>query len=322
MTKILLTGANGFVGQHLGVHLLMQGYDVVAAVRQTNTRINFTPTSIVPVGDIDATTDWSTALEGVDVIIHLAARVHVMQEQAADPLAAFRQINTIGTIRLAQQAVENGIKRFVYLSSIKVNGESTLIHPFSEQNEMAPEDPYARSKWEAERQLLDLGTQTGLEVSIIRPPLVYGPGVGGNFQRLLTLVARGWPLPLASIHNRRSLVGIQNLCNFIDLCTYHPRAAGEIFLVSDGLDISTPELIRMLAKAMGKPYRLWPFPTVILAGASKLLGQQGAWERLAGSLQVNISKARQQLGWEPPFPLEQGLADTVDWYQKSHLASE
>ncbi|NNF95790.1 MAG: SDR family oxidoreductase [Halobacteria archaeon] len=326
MTTILLTGANGFVGQHLGTYLLKQGYDVVAAVRQSNSRINFTPTSVVPVGDIDATTEWSTALERVDVIIHLAARVHVMQEQAADPsadpLATFRQVNTMGTIRLAQQAVEIGVKRLVYLSSIKVNGESTTTHPFTEQNEMAPEDPYARSKWEAEQNLLDLATQTGLEVSIIRPPLVYGPGVGGNFLRLLGLVARGWPLPLASIYNRRSLVGIRNLCNFIEVCTHHPRAAGEVFLVSDDQDISTPELMRLLATMMRRPYRLLPFPPSILAAASKLLGQQGIWERLAGSLQVDITKARQQLGWEPPFSLEQGLADTVDWYQKIHLASE
>lgn len=322
MTTILLTGANGFVGQHLGIHLVKQGYDVVAAVRQANSGINFTPTRIVPVGDIGATTEWSTALEGVDVIIHLAARVHGMQEQAADPLAAFRMVNTAGTIRLAQQAAEAGVKRFVYLSSIKVNGESTTTHPFTEQNEMEPGDPYARSKWEAEQKLLDLATQTSLEVSIIRPPLVYGPGVGGNFQRLLGLVAKAWPLPLASIQNRRSLVGIQNLCSLLEVCMQHPAAAGEVFLVSDGQDISTPELIRMLAEVMGRPCRLLPFPASMLAAVSKLLGQQGAWERLAGSLQVDISKARQQLGWEPPFPLEQGLADTADWYRKTHLASE
>jgi nucleoside-diphosphate-sugar epimerase len=322
MSTILLTGANGFVGQHLGVYLLKQGYDVVAAVRQPNTSINFTPARLVAVGDIDATTDWSTALNGVEVVIHLAARVHVMQEQAEDPLATFRQVNTLGTLRLAQQAAEHGVKRFVYLSSIKVNGESTSATPFSEQNIMTPEDPYARSKWEAEQQLLELAAQTGLEVSIIRPPLVYGAGVGGNFQRLLSLVARGWPLPLASIHNRRSLVGVQNLCSLLEVCVHHPAAANEVFLVSDGEDISTPELIRMLAVAMGKPCRLWPFATAMLAMASQLFGQRDAWQRLAGSLQVDISKARQQLGWEPPFSLEQGLAETVAWYKKSHLASE
>jgi nucleoside-diphosphate-sugar epimerase len=322
MSTILLTGANGFVGQHLGVYLLKQGYDVVAAVRQPNTSINFTPARLVAVGDIDATTDWSTALNGVEVVIHLAARVHVMQEQAEDPLATFRQVNTLGTLRLAQQAAEHGVKRFVYLSSIKVNGESTSATPFSEQNIMTPEDPYARSKWEAEQQLLELAAQTGLEVSIIRPPLVYGAGVGGNFQRLLRLVARGWPLPLASIHNRRSLVGVQNLCSLLEVCVHHPAAANEVFLVSDGEDISTPELIRMLAVAMGKPCRLWPFATAMLAMASQLFGQRDAWQRLAGSLQVDISKARQQLGWEPPFSLEQGLAETVAWYKKSHLASE
>jgi nucleoside-diphosphate-sugar epimerase len=322
MSTILLTGANGFVGQHLGVYLLKQGYDVVAAVRQPNTSINFTPARLVAVGDIDATTDWSTALNEVEVVIHLAARVHVMQEQAEDPLATFRQVNTLGTLRLAQQAAEHGVKRFVYLSSIKVNGESTSATPFSEQNVTTPEDPYARSKWEAEQQLLDLAAQTGLEVSIIRPPLVYGAGVGGNFQRLLSLVARGWPLPLANIHNRRSLVGVQNLCSLLEVCVHHPAAANEVFMVSDGEDISTPELIRMLAVAMGKPCRLWPLATAMLAMASQLFGQRDAWQRLAGSLQVDISKARQQLGWEPPFSLEQGLAETVAWYQKSHLANE
>ena len=321
MTTILLTGANGFIGQHLGSYLLNQGYKVVAAVRQANSRLNFKPARVVPIGDIDANSEWSTALEGVDVVVHLAARVHVMQEQAADPLAAFRSINTIGTMRLAKQAVEKGVKRFIFLSSIKVNGESTTTRPFSEQNQVTPIDPYAQSKWEAEQQLLDLVTHSGLEVCIIRPPLVYGPGVGGNFQRLLDLVARDWPLPLAKIHNRRSLVSIQNLCNFIELCTHHPKAAREVFLVSDGQDVSTPELIRLLANMMGTPCRLWPFPTGILALASKLSGQSGSWERLASSLRLDISKARNQLGWEPPLSLEQGLVETVDWYQKTHLAS-
>jgi len=322
MTTILLTGANGFVGQHLGVYLVKQGHQVIATLRRDDVVFDYTPAHVAKISVIDADTDWTTALEGIDVVIHLAARVHVMREKATDPLLEFRQMNVEGTARLAKQAAEIGVKRFVYLSSIGVNGKSTTTHPFSENDPVAPEDPYAQSKWEAEQHLLALAARGGLEVCIIRPPLVYGPGAPGNFRRLLGLAARGWPLPLASIDNKRSLVGIENLCSLIEVCTSHPQAAGEVFLVSDGQDISTPELIRMLAEAMERPCRLLPFPTSVLTIISKLMGQAGVWTRLAGSLQVDISKARQQLGWEPPFPLEQGLADTADWYQKMHLASE
>ena len=322
MTTILLTGANGFVGQHLGAYLVKQGHQVIATSRRSDVVFDYTPVHVAQVGVINAKTDWTTALEGVEVVIHLAARVHIMREKAADPLVEFRQMNAEGTSRLAQQAAEAGVKRFVFLSSIGVNGESTTTRPFSEDDPAAPKNPYAQSKWEAEQQLLALAAQRDLEVSIIRPPLVYGPGARGNFLRLLGLTAKAWPLPLASIDNRRSLVGIENLCSLVEVCTRHPQAAGEVFLVSDDQDISTPELIRMLAEAMERPCRLLPFPTSILAAASKLLGQQGVWSKLAESLQVDISKARQQLGWQPVISLEQGLADSVDWYQKMHLASE
>ena len=322
MTTILLTGANGFVGQHLGAFLVKQGHQIVAATRCEGVAFDYVPVRIVPVGEIDSVTDWSTALDNVEVIIHLAARVHVMQEQAVDPLDAFRRVNTAGTLRLAQQAAEAGIKRFVFLSSIKVNGESTTSRPFSENDPAAPADPYAQTKWEAEQQLLALAAQTGLEVSIVRPPLVYGPNVGGNFLRLLGLTAKAVPLPLASIDNRRSLVGINNLCSLLEVCMQHPEAAGEVFLVSDNRDLSTPQLLCLLAAAMERPCRLLPFPPSVLAGISKLLGQQAVWARLAGSLQVDISKARNKLGWQPVMSVEQGLAKTVAWYQKTHLASE
>jgi nucleoside-diphosphate-sugar epimerase len=322
MTTVLLTGANGFVGQHLGAFLVKQGHQIVAATRGEGLAFDYVPARIVPVGEIDSVTDWSTALDNVDVVIHLAARVHVMQEQAVDPLDAFRRINTAGTISLAEQAVDAGIKRFVYLSSIKVNGENTTTRPFNEHDPAAPEDPYAQSKWEAEQQLLALAKQTGLEVSIIRPPLVYGPKVGGNFLRLLGLATKAVPLPLASIDNRRSLVGIQNLCSLLEVCMHHPEATGEVFLVSDDRDLSTPQLLCLLAAAMGRPCRLVPFPPSVLAGISKLLGQQAVWARLAGSLQVDISKARSKLGWEPVVSVDQGLAETVAWYQKTHLARE
>lgn len=322
MTTVLLTGANGFVGQHLGAFLVKQGYQVVATTRRDEFNFDYVPMRIVSISDIGATADWSTALEGIDAVIHLAARVHVMQERATDPLTAFREVNTVGTVRLAQQAAEVGIKRFVYLSTIKVNGESTTTQPFSENDPAVPEDAYAQSKLEAEQQLLALATQTGLEVSIVRPPLVYGPNVRGNFLRFLGLAAKAWPLPLASIDNRRSLVGIQNLCSLLEVCLHHPEAAGEVFLVSDDRDISTPQLLCLLAAALGRPCRLVPFPPSVLAGVSQLLGQQAIWSRLAGSLQVDISKAKQKLGWQPVSSVEEGLAKTVAWYQKTHLAKE
>ncbi len=320
--RVLLTGANGFVGQHLGAHLVQQGHQVVAATRRDHGKLNYTPVRRVVVGKIDPATDWSAALEGVEVIIHLAARVHVMKDQTADPLSAFREVNTAGTLRLARQAADAGIKRFVYLSTIKVNGEQTTDHAFCETDPAAPMDPYALSKWEAEQQLLALAANTGLEVSIVRPPLVYGPQVRGNFLRLLGFVARAWPLPLASIRNRRSLVGIRNLCGLLEVCMQHPAAAGEVFLVADEQDLSTPELLRLLAAAMGRPCRLVPFPTALLASLSKLLGQQAIWARLAGSLQVDISKARHTLGWQPAIPVEQGMAETVAWYQKTNQAKQ
>lgn len=322
MTTVLLTGANGFVGQHLGKYLINQGHQVVAMTRRNEFDFDYRPVRIVSINDIGATADWSTSLEEVDVVIHLAARVHVMHEQAADPLAAFRQVNTTGTLRLAQQAVEAGIKRFVYLSSIKVNGESTTTQPFSENDPAAPMDPYAQSKWEAEQQLLALAAHTGLEVSIVRPPLVYGPKVRGNFLRFLGLADKAWPLPLASIDNRRSLVGIQNLCSLLEVCLHHPEAAGEVFLISDNRDLSTPQLLCLLAAAMERPCHLIPFPPSVLAGISKLLGQQAVWSRLAGSLQVDISKAKDKLGWQPVMSVEQGLAETAAWYQKTHSAGE
>jgi len=322
MTTVLLTGANGFVGQHLGAFLVQQGHQVVATTRRNDFDFDYAPVRVVSIGDIGATADWSTALEGVDTVMHLAARVHVMREQATDPIAAFREVNTAGTVRLAQQAAEAGIKRFVYLSTIKVNGENTTTQPFSENDPASPEDPYAQSKWEAEQQLLALATQTGLEVSIVRPPLVYGPNVGGNFLRFLGLAAKAVPLPLASIDNRRSLVGIQNLCSLLEVCLHHPEAAGEVFLISDNRDLSTPQLLCLLATAMERPCRLMPFPPSVLAGVSKLLGQQAVWSRLAGSLQVDISKAKQKLGWQPVMSVEQGLTETAVWYQKTHLAEE
>lgn len=321
MSTILITGANGFVGQHLGAYLVTQGHQVVAATRGTDIDVSFSHSRIAPVGEIGVTTDWRAALEGVEVVIHLAARVHVMREQAVDPLTEFQRVNTDGTLSLARQAAEMGVKRLVYISSIKVNGERTQSIPFNEKDEVRPEDPYACSKYEAEQQLLDLTRQCELEVTIVRPPLVYGPGVGGNFQRLLGLAAKGWPLPLAGIHNQRSLINIWNLCNFLEVCSQHPRAAGEVFLIADGEDISTPDLIQKLAEGMEHRAHLFVFPKALLHVTAKLAGQEKVWERLAGSLQVNIGKSRQLLGWAPIVSLDEGLARTATWYQESSLAN-
>jgi nucleoside-diphosphate-sugar epimerase len=272
----------------------------------------------VTTGDISAQTDWKQALVGVDVLVHLAARVHVMRDAAADPLAEFRRVNVQGTLNLAWQAAAAGVKRFVFLSSVKVNGEATSApHPsprpegarerFREDDEPAPQDPYGISKMEAEAGLRDLAAQTGMEVVIIRPPLVYGPGVKANFAALMRAVQRGWPLPLGAVHNQRSLVALDNLVDFIVTCLSHPQAANQTFLVSDGHDLSTTELVRGLAHAAGVSARLLPVPVWALQAGAALLGKGDAVQRLCGNLQVDISKARSLLGWLPPVSVDEGL---------------
>ena len=258
-------------------------------------------------GNIDAHTQWQAALDGVDVVVHLAARVHVMHETDADPLTAFRSVNTEGTLNLARQAVAAGVKRFVYLSSIKVNGEQTQHRAFFADDKPNPQDPYAVSKFEAEQQLLALGKETGLEVVIIRPPLVYGPGVKGNFSHLIKLVEKSLPLPLAGIHNARSLVGIDNLCSFIQICLVHPEAAGETFLVGDAQDLSTSELLQKIARGLGKKSHLFYLPAGLIRIVTYILGRQAEYERLFGSLQVDISKNERLLGWQPQVSVETGF---------------
>jgi len=247
-------------------------------------------------------------MAGCDAVVHLAARVHVMDEQSADPLADFRQINVAATGQLARQAVAAGVRRFVYISSIKVNGEETAPgRAFSAEDTPAPEDAYGMSKHEAEVVLRRVAQETGLEVVIIRPPLVYGPGVKGNFQTMLNWLRRGVPLPLASLHNRRSLVGVSNLCDLIRICIAHPKAANETFLVSDDHDLSTAELLSLAGRAMGHPVRLWPFPPSWLQSGAVMIGKRGVARRLCGNLQVDIGKTKSVLGWVPPVDVETGL---------------
>jgi UDP-glucose 4-epimerase len=306
--QVLITGASGFVGSALVSELSGAGHTVIPAVR----RAAGLPNEVL-VGEIGPATEWGRALAGTEAVVHLAARVHVMRDEASDPLAEFRKVNTEGTLNLARQAAQAGVKRFVFISTIKVNGEGRDA-PYRETDVPAPEDPYALSKWEAEQGLHRIAQETGLEVVILRPPLVYGPGVKANFLRLIQTVARGWPLPLGAIRNRRSLLYLGNFVDAIRLCVEYPGAAGQTFLLDDGEAVSTPELIRALASAMGQPSRLLAVPVGVLETAGILLGKRAAVERLTGSLHVDSSAIRSRLGWVPPNTLQQGLAATVaDW---------
>ena len=314
MKRILVTGASGFVGQALCSSLLTQGHAVRAAVRSAGLP-SANGLDVVAVGDVGAQTDWSAALSGVDCVIHCAARAHVMHETAADALEAYRTVNVAGTRRLAEQAATLGVRRFVFLSSIHVNGVFTHgAHLFEHDDVPAPIENYAISKWEAEKVLWEVSAKTGLEVVVVRPPLVYGPGVKGNMLRLLSMVASGMPLPLGAVHNQRSLVGLDNLVDLLIHCVDHPAAAGQVLLVSDGEDLSTPELIRVLAQAMGKPSRLVPVPVLLLRAAGSLLGKGAEVDRLVGSLQVDSNHTRELLDWSPPVSVDEGLQKTADWF--------
>ncbi len=262
----------------------------------------------VPTGNLGEKQDWSTALASVQVVVHTAARVHVMRDTTSDPLDAFRQTNVVGTLDLARQAAAAGIKRFIFISSVKVSGEQTALgHPFREDDVPAPQDPYGISKMEAEQGLRVIALRTGMEVVIVRPPLVYGPGVKANFASLMRAVKKGVPLPLGAIHNQRSLIGIDNLVDFLITCVAHPLAANETFLVSDGQDVSVPELVRGLADAMGVKAHLLPIPVSVLQIGASLLGKRDAVNRLCENLQVDIDKARKLLTWTPPISIYEGL---------------
>ena len=311
INKTLVTGATGFVGGRLLQRLSGEGgRAVVAAVRSVNAAL---PAGVatVFVDGLGPATNWSLALEGVDAVVHCAARAHVMKELAVDPLTVYRQVNVEGTLALARQAALAGVRRFVFISSIGVNGNQTSV-PFTADDVPCPQEPYAVSKYEAEQGLLLLADEFGMEISIIRPPLVYGLGAPGNFGSLLKWVGKEIPLPLGAVRsNRRSFVALDNLVDLIMTCIDHPAAANQTFLVADGEDVSTAELLQRMARAMNSKARLLPVPVWMLEQAASLLGKRDVARRLCGSLQVDITHTRQRLGWAPPIGLDEGLRRAV-----------
>lgn len=306
-----VTGANGFVGRAVCASLQARGYTVRALVRNAASHQISCANDVQSVGDIGPQTEWHRALNGLDVVIHCAAHVHQMGKDA-DTGAAYHLINTEGTAQLARCAVEAGVHRLVFLSTVKVLGEQTPPgRPFRHDSTSNPLDPYADSKWAAERALHQIAAETCLEVVVIRPPLVYGPGVGANFAALIRLVQAGWPLPLNAVNNRRSMVGLRNLVDLIRVCAVKPAAVGQTFLVSDDDDLSTPELVRRLARALNRKPHLWSLPPALLTWAGRLTGRTAQIERLTSNLQVDIGKTRELLKWHPPFSVAEELALTV-----------
>lgn len=312
---VLVTGANGFVGTALCLRLAKHGIATRSAARLWPTGQRNAGT--IDVGDISANSDWSAALANVDMVVHLAARVHVMHDISLSPLAEFRRVNVEGTANLARQAAAAGVRRFVFLSSIKVNGEFTdAVKPFTADELPAPEDPYGVSKLEAENVLRQISSRTGMEVVIIRPPLVYGPRVKANFESMMRWLARGVPLPLAAMtENRRSLVALDNLVDLITTCLNHSAAANQTFLVSDGEDLSTAELLKRMGAAMGHPARLFYLPPGLLKLGAVVMRKPGIYQRLCGSLQLDIAKTVHLLGWIPPVSVDEGLRRAAEGFR-------
>lgn len=315
--KVLVTGASGFVGYAICLRLqATSGIDVVGAVRTTpSVAIGGTgkPVNTVQVpSGLGAETDWSAALAGVDAVVHAAARVHVMHERSHDPLSEYRHVNVDGTLRLAQQAAYAGVRRFVFISSIKVNGEATEYGaPFTPRDVPMPTDPYGISKWEAEQGLWGIARASGMELVIVRPPLVYGPGVKANFAALMKATGSGWPMPLGAVHNLRSYLALDNLVDFVFTCLRHPEAANQTFLVSDGQDLSTRDLVTGLAGAAGRRARLIPVPVWLLRLGAAIAGRPGFAARLCDNLQLDIGKSKALLAWTPPISVQEGLRRAV-----------
>jgi nucleoside-diphosphate-sugar epimerase len=313
--KVLITGASGFIGLELCERMLNDGWQITGTVRSEAQALKL-PFGVEPLllKSIDVETNWLDSLRGIDIIIHLAARVHVMRELSSDPLKEFRKVNTEGTVRLAREAVAAGVKKFIFMSTIGVNGNSSGEIAYTENDTPVPHNLYSISKMEAEEQLLKLFTLTKVELVIIRAPLVYGEKNPGNFLTLLNIVSKGFPLPFASIQNTKSFIYIGNLIDVLNLCANHREAKG-LYLVSDGEDISTPELLRKVAVGLQIPIRLFPCPYWLIRLTGKLLGKYDTVERLLSSLTINNSKIHHELGWIPPFTMQEGLENVAKWYK-------
>ncbi|MBT4938186.1 MAG: SDR family oxidoreductase [Rhodospirillaceae bacterium] len=315
MSKILITGATGFVGQAVCKKLREGGHMLTGTTRTPDQGAGPERVPLYHIPEIGPDTDWSQAVSGADIVIHLAARVHVMKDRSPDPLADYRNVNTAGTRKLAQQAAAAGVKRFVFISTIKVAGENSPVSGFTEDDHAMPEDPYGVSKWEAEQALADISRSTGLEVVILRPPLVYGPGVKGNFLSLFEAINKNRVLPLGAIQNHRSFLSVFNLADAIATAAEHPNAAGQTFFVADEHVISTPDLVRKIAAALDTKPRLLNFPLGLLKIAGFLTGKSAAVQRVAGSLTVNTRRIQTQLNWHPPVSMEDGLKETAGWFK-------
>jgi len=306
-TNLLLTGSTGFLGAALARQLVDDAhYQLVAATRREAVNLTLGCQSIL-VGNLDASTDWRLALSGVEVVIHTAARAHIMNDSAQAPLAEFRRVNVEGTLNLARQAVETGVKRFIFISSIKVNGEGESNRVYRFDDSANPEDDYGHSKWEAEQGLKALCSESSMELVVIRPPLVYGPGVKGNLALLCNVIDKGLPLPLGAIRNQRDMLSLNNLIDLIKTCIDHPGAAGQVFLCSDNESVSTPQLIEMMAGARSKTARLWRTPLTLLKLLAHLGGKQAMFQRLSGDFKIDIQHTMDTLDWKPPFTVAQSM---------------
>src|ERR1700722_13774929 len=324
--RVLVSGADGFVGRYVCRRLIESSYSLRAGVRNAGSIPDLQ--RAVPglsdcslLGALGANRELRGQLAGVSVVVHLAARVHVMKDSAGKPLQEFRRVNFVGTKSLARAAAEAGVRRFIFVSTIKVNGDSTSGEPFHVDMPPAPQDAYAISKWEAEESLRSIAAESGLEVVIVRPPLVYGPGVRGNFLRLMSLVDRALPLPWPRRENCRSMIGAENLADFLVRCVGHPKAAGRSFLVKDSEDLSTRELITRLARLLGRPVRLVSVPESLIRLAARMTMKKEAAGRVLDSLVIDSDCAQQLLKWVPPVTLDEGLAATVQWYRETYLPS-
>lgn len=312
--RALITGASGFIGKELCVEAARRSLITRAVVRKHYTHVN--ADDVVLINAIDEVTDWSLALDGVDVVFHLAARVHVMSEVERNPLQEFRRVNVLGSEHLARAAAAHGVKRFIYVSSVGVHGLFTTGMPFTEEDTVNPHNAYTWSKWEAEQVLRRVAQETGLELVIVRPPLVYGYGAPGNFAQMIKVISRRIPLPLANVANMRSFIYVKNLVDALLVCANHPVAAGKTYLISDGQDISTPDLLRQLGEVMGCHARLFSCPVPLLMLAGYMTGKSAQIERLLGSLQIDNSKICSELNWSPPYDFDQGLRETASAYIK------